>query len=94
MTTEEELEAYHIVKAILREAVDPRRVTQRDQISYFNVLLDDTNRKPICRLHFNTTQKQIGIFDKDKKEEKIPINDLNEIYEYADRLKATLSLYE
>lgn len=94
VTTEEELEAYYIVKAILREVVDPKRVTQRDQISYFNVLLDDTNRKPICRLHFNTAQKQIGLFGEDKQEEKIPINDLNEIYEYADRLKATLSLYE
>jgi len=89
----EELEAYSIVKAILREVVDPKRVAQRDKRSYFSVLLDDNNRKPLCRLWFNSGQKYVGLFDKDKKEERVAIDGLDEIFDLADRLKATVASY-
>ncbi len=52
-TTLEELEGYQIVKAIACGETKPQRVTHRDAKSYFAVLLDDNNRKPIARLHFN-----------------------------------------
>ncbi|WP_236306816.1 type I restriction endonuclease, partial [Pseudomonas lactis] len=51
LTTLEELEGYHIVRAVVRSVVDAKRIVQRDTQSYFGVLLDDNNRKPICRLH-------------------------------------------
>ena len=62
VATEEELEAFHIVKAILRKSVELKRIAARDVQSYFGILLDDNNRKPICRLYFNTSRKSIGIF--------------------------------
>ena len=65
-TTLEELEGFHIVKAIVRAVVDAKRIVHRDTKSYFGVLLDDNNRKPICRLHFNRSQKYIGLFDAEK----------------------------
>ena len=93
-TTEEEMEGYYIVKAILREFVDPKRIFHRDTLSYCGILLDDNNRKPICRLYFNSAiKKHIALIDENKKEDKIEINDLNEIYKYSDRLKATVDLY-
>lgn len=94
VTTDDEFEAFCIVKAILCEIVNPSRVAARDQQSYFGVLLDNNNRKPVCRLHFNRAQKQIGIFDADKKEERLPVASLNDIYQYADRLKAVASSYD
>lgn len=66
LTTLEELEGYHIVRAVVRSVVDAKRIVQRDTQSYFGVLLDDNNRKPICRLHFNRSQKYLGIFDEEK----------------------------
>jgi len=90
VTNEEEWEGYYIVKAILREIIDPSRVTIRDTKSYCGILLDNSNRKPLCRLHFNGKQKYIGLFDDEnniKKEEKVPIDDLNGIYVHSDRLK-------
>ncbi|MGB4075594.1 type I restriction endonuclease [Pseudomonas sp.] len=93
LTTLEELEGYHIVKAIVRSVVDSKRIIQRDTQSYFGILLDDNNRKPICRLHFNRTQKYIGIFDQEKNETRHPISSLDEIYDFADRLKTTISFY-
>ncbi|NMZ70945.1 restriction endonuclease [Pseudomonas peli] len=93
LTTLEELEGYHIVKAIVRSVVDSKRIIQRDTQSYFGILLDDNNRKPICRLHFNRTQKYIGIFDQEKNETRHPISSLDEIYDFADQLKTTISFY-
>ena len=57
VTTEEELEGYQIVRAIVCQKISPHRVAQRDTKSYFGILIDDNNRKPICRLHFNASQK-------------------------------------
>ncbi|MFI7885386.1 type I restriction endonuclease [Pseudomonas juntendi] len=93
-TTIEELEGFHIVKAIVRSVVDAKRIVHRDTKSYFGVLLDDNNRKPICRLHFNRTQKYIGLFDSDKNETRHPLASLDEIYGFAEQLKGAISLYE
>ena len=95
ITTTEELEAYHIVRAILRESVDAKRIAMRDVQSYCGILLDDNNRKPICRFHFNRTQKYVGLFDKNaRSEERVPITDIDELYGLALRLKATVERYE
>ncbi len=92
VTTEEEIKALNIVKALVREVVAVKRVTLRDTKSYCGILLDDNNRKPICRFHFNTMQKYIGIITQ-KKEERIPIDGVDDIFKYADRLKATVAEY-
>jgi predicted type IV restriction endonuclease len=101
VTTDEEIEAFLVVRAILREIVDVKRVVMRDVQSYCGILLDDSNRKPICRLHFNRSQKYIGMFDSHQegakdgpKEERIPIDDIDSIYKFAERLKATVARFE
>lgn len=99
VTTEDEKEALYIVKSILRDYIDIKRISYRDYKSFCNILLDDSIRKPICKLYFNSAQKQISFFDNtvdiDKKiEDKAPINDLDAIYSYSSRLIKTLQLYE
>lgn len=93
-TPEEELEGFHIIKALLREVVEPQRIVHRDTINYMGILLYDTNRRPICRLHFNRRQKYIGLFDDEKTEVRHPIDTLEDIYQYADQLKATVAYYD
>lgn len=92
-TTLEELEGYQIVKAIACGVVKPQRVTHRDAKSYFAVLLDDNNRKPIARLHFNGRQKYLGLLNEDKVEERHPIDSLDEIYEHADGIREAVTRY-
>ena len=94
ITTEEETEAYHIIRSIIRTKIDANRIIARDTQSYFGILLDDNNRKPLCRLHLNSSKKYIGLFDQNKKEERIAINNIDEIYQYSDRLIATALMYE
>jgi hypothetical protein len=92
-TTQDEMDGYFIVKSIVREVIDAHRVTMRDTQSYCGVLIDDNSRKGICRLRFNTSQKYISILDKDKNEEKFPIETVDEIYNFADKLKKAAELY-
>ena len=93
VTNADELQAYYIIKAIVCAVIDAERIAYRDNQSYFGILCDDNNRKPICRLHFNGKQKYIGIMDTGKNEERIPIDNLNEIYKLTDRLRGTVGSY-
>ena len=93
-TTQEELDGYQIVKAIACSEAAPQRITQRDSKSYFAVLLDDNNRKPVARLHFNAKkQKYLGTFDEAKIETRHPIDSLDEIYAHADSIRASVRRY-
>ena len=93
-TTLEELEGYQIVKAIACSEVKPQRVVHRDSKSYFAILLDDNNRKPIARLHFNSKkQKYIGLFDDQKVETRHPIDTLDDIYQFAGEIRGAVKAY-
>lgn len=95
VTTEEEIESYMIVKSILRQSIDVSRVYYRDAQTYFAILLDDNNRKPICRMYFNgKNKKYIATFDENKKETKHEIACLDDIYNFADELIKTISNYK
>ncbi len=93
-TTQEEIDGYQIVRAIVREVVNVHRIVMRDSKSYCAILLDDNNRKPICRLHFNRSTKYIGLFDADKNEERVRIELLDDIFKYAERLKTAALSYD
>lgn len=93
-TTAEELEAYQIVKAILRQKIKPGRVVHRDAQSYFAILLDDNNRKPICRLYLNGSKRYIGIFDEQKKETRIEILTVDDIFLHGEALAKTVEVYD
>ena len=87
VTSEEEMEGFYIVKSILREGIEPNRVVMRDRVTYCSIILDDNQRKNICRLWFNAAQKQLSILDNESNEEFFPVEDLNTLFEYADKLK-------
>lgn len=93
VTTEEELEGYRIVKAIACSVLPADRIVYRDSKTYFAVLADDNNRKPVCRLWFNTKQKYLGLFDEEKKEERHPIETVEDLYGFADQLREAARRY-
>lgn len=92
-TTQEEIDAHNIVKAILRETVAVKRIAIRDAKSYCAILLDDNNRKPICRLNFNYKQKYLTVFE-NKNEIRVDIDSIDDIFKHADRLKAVIKEYD
>lgn len=86
VTTEDEIEGLFAVKSILRDLIDVKRVHIRDAKSYCSILLDDNNRKPLCRLYFARQQRCVGFFDRNKKEERVDINEIDELYAHAEKL--------
>jgi hypothetical protein len=93
VTTEEELDGYRIVRAIVCSEVDVARVVARDNKTYCGILLDDNNRKPIARLWLNRAKKYLGVFDEHKVETRIPIDAVTDIYRHADLLRLTVVRY-
>lgn len=93
-TTEEEMEGFQIVVAILRRKIGKERIVHRDTQSYFGVLLDDNNRKPICRLHLNGGVKYLSLFDQNKNETREKIESVDDIYKYEKQLLNTVDFYD
>lgn len=94
VTTEEELEGFYIIKSILRGQIAAERIVYRDAKTYFAILIDDNNRKSVCRLYFNSeTNKQIAFIGEDKKEVKYKLQSLDDIYQYTDQLLKTIEKY-
>lgn len=94
VTTQNELEAYYTIKAILRSIVPGKRVFMRDALSYCAILLDDNNRKPICRLHFNNeTNLRVEFIDANGNFEKVAIEEVDDLYKYSDHLLAAVSRF-
>lgn len=93
-TTEEEMDGFRIVVAILRRKLPIERIIHRDTQSYFGILLDDNNRKPLCRLHLNGGNKYLGVFDNNKEETRYLIDTVGDIYRFEDKLLETVDYYE
>lgn len=94
VTTEEELEGFMIVKTILRQKISATRISYRDAQSYFAILLDDNNRKTICRLYLSGAKKYIATLDEQKKEVKNEINSIDDIFKYSDTLLSIVDTYD
>ncbi|MDH6677838.1 hypothetical protein M2284_002037 [Rhodococcus sp. LBL1] len=95
VTTEEEIEGFNIVRAIAVSEVGPERIVYRDAKSYFAVLLDDNNRKPIIRLHLNgKSVKFVTTFeDENKTGVRHDIQSVVDIYKVADKIRSTIRGY-
>lgn len=97
VTTDEELDAYHICRAILSEYINPERITYKDTKRYFAVLLDGKVTQTICRFRFNYRDiRRISFITADKLEENVDLEngDLCEIYKYKDKLVEIAQRYD
>ena len=100
VTTAQELQAFDIIKDIAKDVIDPERVDLRDSQSYCAILLDNNNRRPICRLHFQENRMHIGFFDGTRYdsgaliEHRTALESLNDIYAYTEQIRDTLLRYD
>lgn len=86
VTTIEELEGFFIVKSILRETVPIEKITYKDTQSYFGILYDNNSWKWICRLYLKENVKYMTVPDENKKEKRIDLASVNDIYNYKNDL--------
>lgn len=94
VTTQLEMEAYYIIKSILRSKIDGNRIVMRDAVTYCAILLDDNNRKTICRLHFNNEANlRVEFLDANGNAERVHIDSIDDIYNYAVNLYDSISRF-
>ncbi len=93
VTTNDELDAYLMCKGMLYGVIDPDRIAFRDSKTYANVLIDDNNRKPVCRFHFNGRVRYVGTFDADKQETRHLIEEIDDLLKFARTIRSTARRY-
>ena len=94
VTTVEEMQGYYIVKSILAEYCDSKKIGYKDTFSYFGILYDNKVTKWICRIYLKDSVKFITVPSSDKKEKRYNINCVDDIYKLKDILINSLSRYE
>ena len=87
-----ELEAFQIIKAIVRDVVDVHRLNLEVYKRHTSVHLD--NYRLVCRLRLRTKSLSMGLISDDGTEERILLNDLDDIFGHADGLRATVASIE
>jgi len=85
VTTEEEMEGFYTIRAMLAETVDPQRIQYKDTMNYFVINLDKTTQ-PICRLFYNRSKKYISLIDENKKETKYQVESNLDLYQFKGQL--------
>lgn len=94
VTTNEEIEAYHIVKSIVRKDIESNRVFYRDFQKFFSILIDDSIRNTICRLYLNDGIKYIAFLGDGKNETRHQIESIDDIYNFTTQLSEMCKKYK
>jgi hypothetical protein len=90
----EELEAFKIVKSILGNKVKTERISRSGAKTYFAIVLDNNNRRTICRLYLGSKKKYIGIISNRKVETRTEISSIHDILKFSDDLMFTVYSYD
>lgn len=93
VTTEEELEAFFIVKNMLADVVNLNDIVHKDTESYLGILYKGNTRKWICRLKLTDNMKTLIVPSENKQEMKYTLNDIYDLREYKDTLSDVVKRY-
>ena len=89
VTTESELQAFYIVKSLLGGNVELDRISYKDTLSYFSILLDGKVTRWICRIYFKENVSYI-VIPSGEDVVKYTVETAEDIYKLAEPLKARL----
>ncbi|MFQ9979588.1 type I restriction endonuclease [Clostridium cadaveris] len=84
ITTNDELEAFAIIKSMLRKIVDVDDITYKDTETYFGILYKNNSRKWICRVYLGSKKSLVFPTD-DKGQERIYLESLNDLYLHEEK---------
>lgn len=92
-TIQEELEAFAIIKILLKDNIPLDKITYKDTESYFGILYDNNTWKWICRLILDSNKKYLILPDENRKPQKYSIKSVNDLFSYSDQLKKVVERY-
>lgn len=86
VTTQDELEAYFLVKHLLSGVVDFKDISYKDTINYFSIVYKGSSYKQICRLRLNSYSNTLYINTADKQTLTFKLENIYDITKYKDEL--------
>ena len=86
LKTNEHWEILNIVKEILQNVIDVRKVSLKYTSSYIAVLYEKNTRKWICRITLSSTQQSLVIPDENKNELRFNIDDISDLFNYSEQI--------
>jgi len=92
MTTELEIQAYHTIRTLLiqNKKIPKERISYRDFKGFFNISIDDSTKKVICKLAFSDSKMKIII-----ENNEYVLESIDDLLKYKNELNnRTLSLIE
>lgn len=86
-TTDEELQAFYIVKSLLHDVIELQRITYKDTLSYFSIIIDGKVTRWICRIFIKENVKYV-IVPNDCENVKYNLDTVEDLYHLSEQLKA------
>jgi predicted type IV restriction endonuclease len=93
VTTDDELEGFRIVRSIASEIILADRIFIRDSKSYCAILLDDNNRRTLCRFYFGKNKRSVVVFTPDS-EDRFELDSVDQLYKYKNSIHLAIKQYE
>ena len=101
VTTQQEIDAFNIVRSIVSEIIDPEEIALKDGKYYCSALYKNNSSRPLIRFFFNNSDKfSIMLFDNlttikgEKKGHRERIEQLNDLYNYKEEMLNTIRFYK
>lgn len=89
---EREIEIYNVIKAIARSIVSAKRINMHHGKAYCSILLDNSKRKQICKIHHSKKKVDIG-FIKNNVERHFKLDTVDDIFDHEDLIKEIINQY-
>lgn len=87
-TTQEEIDAYNIIRSILHKYISDDKILYKDFKSYFAIGIENPSYWWICRLAFGQRNKSIYFPTEGyKSQTKVNIDTIDDIFKYADKIE-------
>lgn len=93
VTTQEEIDAYNIIRSILRKLISADKIVYKDFKSYFAIGIENSSYWWICRLSFGSRKKSIYFPTEDyKSQEKYDIDSIDSIFDCIGKLEQAFDI--
>jgi hypothetical protein len=93
--TDEELEIYFSIRALLHKYADNNRFSYKKYASYLVILLDNNIRKPIIRIYpADQKRKILEVFDDFKNSERYEYTKLQDIFDHLPEMIESIEIYD
>lgn len=93
VTTQEEIDAYNIIRSILRKHISADKIVYKDFKSYFAIGIENSSYWWICRLSFGSRKKLIWFPTEGyKSQEKIELENIDGIFDCIGKLEKAFDI--